>query len=152
MRAPLNLAEPDLRFCGDATLLSGGGFYPDIVPIQRPAIPASFAGDELGPGQRCFPENQRFLPPSGERAGAVARAGARPGLEAGRVPRGSPREGGLRSHELFPRDEAAQRGRSRRYVALSVAAVFALMAAGVGWRVSEQGQEAFVDGMAAKYH
>jgi hypothetical protein len=86
------------------------------------------------------------------RAFREALADAHPGLEASLVSKGASTDASLRSHELFTRDESAQRRRSRRYVALSVAAVFALVAAGVSWRVSEQGQDAFVEAMATKYH
>jgi hypothetical protein len=85
------------------------------------------------------------------RAFRDALADAAPGLEASLVPKGSSTDASLRSHELYARNRAAQRGRERRYVALSVAAAFALLAASAGWRISEQGQDAFMDGMAAKY-
>jgi hypothetical protein len=80
-----------------------------------------------------------------------ALAEAQPGLEASMVPKGASTDASLRSHELFGWDKGAQRRRSHRYVALSVAAAIALLAAGVGLRISEQGQDAFMDGVAAKY-
>jgi hypothetical protein len=80
-----------------------------------------------------------------------ALAEAHPGLEASMVPKGASTDASLRSHELFGWDKGAQQRRSRRYTALSIAAAIALLAVGVGVRVAEQGHEAFVDGMAAKY-
>lgn len=80
-----------------------------------------------------------------------ALADAQPGIEASLVPKGSSTDASLRSHELFGRDRGAQQRRSRRYAAVSVVAAIALVAAGVGLRISQQGQDAFVDGMAAKY-
>jgi hypothetical protein len=85
------------------------------------------------------------------RAFREALADAAPGQEASLVPRGSSNDPQLRSHELFAPDELALARRGRRYVALSVAAVFALVACGMGARISEQGQDAFVNGLAAKY-
>jgi hypothetical protein len=85
------------------------------------------------------------------RAFRDALADAEPGLETSLVHKGSSTDASLRSHELFGWDKGAQRRRGRRYAALSVAAVIALVAAGVGLRMSEQGQEAFMDSVAAKY-
>ena len=257
MRAPLNLAEPDLRFCGDATLLSGQdstrilflfkgrqSLHPspvtssvlasvvflkihdfarrpaseqarlraqleavvavttaDLAPASRivldaadgvaivvlgdpqgalrlaeRALTASAAGLPLsaglnhgavrllgngtgeamvGDGIAVAASIAEFASPSQlrtSRAFREALADAQPGLEASLVPKGSSTDASLRSHELFTRDESAHRSRSRRYVALSVATLLIFIGAGIGWRVSEQGQEAFVDGMAAKYH
>ena len=86
------------------------------------------------------------------RAFREALADAAPGSETSLVPKGSSADASLRSHELYGRDEGAPRRRGLRYAAMSVAAALALVAAGVGYRVSEQGQEAFMDGIAAKYH
>lgn len=85
------------------------------------------------------------------RAFREALADAAPGHEASLVPRGSSKDPGLRSHELFDADELALGRRARRYAALSVAAVFTLVGCGIGARISAQGQEAFVDNLAAKY-
>jgi hypothetical protein len=80
-----------------------------------------------------------------------ALADAEPGIETSLIPKGLSTDASLRSHELFGRDRGAQRRRGRRYAALSVVAAVALVAAGIGFRVSVQGQDAFMDGMAAKY-
>jgi hypothetical protein len=85
------------------------------------------------------------------RAFRDALADAEPGLEASLVQKGSSTDASLRSHELFGWDKGAQRRRGRRYAALSAAAAIALVAAGVGLRMSEQGQEAFINSVAAKY-
>lgn len=80
-----------------------------------------------------------------------ALADADPGIEASLVPKGASTDASLRSHELFGRDKGAQRRRKQRYAALSIVASIALVAAGLGLRISEQGQDAFMNGMAAKY-
>ena len=75
-----------------------------------------------------------------------------PGSEGALVPMGTFTDAGLRTHELFRREPRAARSRSRRYVALSIAAFLAVIGAGVAVRVSAVGQEAFVEDMLAKYH
>lgn len=75
-----------------------------------------------------------------------------PGSEGALVPMGTFTDAGLRTHELFRREPRAARSRSRRYVALSVAAFLAVIGAGVAVRVSAVGQEAFVEDMLARYH
>jgi hypothetical protein len=80
-----------------------------------------------------------------------ALAESAPGLEASLVPKGSFRDPSLRSHELYARDRGELQRRRRAYSMLSVAAAVMLLAGGVAWRVSEQGQDAFVNGLAAKY-
>jgi hypothetical protein len=80
-----------------------------------------------------------------------ALADAAPGLEASLVPKGASTDASLRSHELFTPDRTELPRRKRTYAALSVAAVFALLATSVAWGISQHGKEAFVDGLAAKY-
>jgi hypothetical protein len=80
-----------------------------------------------------------------------ALADAAPGQEAALVPKGASTDASLRSHELFTRNRAELPRRRRTYAALSVVAVLALLATGIGWRISVHGQEAFVHGLAAKY-
>ena len=58
---------------------------------------------------------------------------------------------GLRAHELFSPDRGAVRRRTWRYSAAGVVAVVALVGAGIAWRISTQGREAFMDAVAAKY-
>ena len=80
-----------------------------------------------------------------------ALADAAPGCEALLMPKGASTDSSLRNHELFARDPGALQRRRRRFTALSVGAAFALVAAGVGLRIAQHGQEAFMDDMAAKY-
>ena len=80
-----------------------------------------------------------------------ALAEAVPGEEAALIPKGASTDASLRHHELYARDRGALRRRSRRYKAFSAFAALAILAAGIGYRVSEQGQEAFMDSVAAKY-
>jgi hypothetical protein len=96
----------------------------------------------------------QFAPAAELRASRAFRdalAEAAPGQEASLVPKGAATDSSLRSHELFTRDRSELHRRRRTYATLSVAAVFVLLGSGVGWRVSEHGKAAFVDGLAAKY-
>lgn len=85
------------------------------------------------------------------RAFRDALADAAPGLEAALVPRGAAADASLRSYELYTRDQSELPRRRRTYAALSITAAVALLAAGVSWRISVQGQEAFVHDLALKY-
>ena len=85
------------------------------------------------------------------RAFRDALADAAPGMEASLVARGASTDHALRSHELYTHDATALRRRSRSYALASVLAVVLLLVSAVGFRISEQGQDAFVDGIAAKY-
>jgi hypothetical protein len=113
------------------------------------------AGEALvGDGISVAASVAQFAPPSElrvTRAFRDALADAAPGEEAALVPKGSASDVSLRSHELFTRERTELKRRSRTYAALSMVAVFTLLASGVGWRISAQGQEAFMDGLAAKY-
>ena len=60
-------------------------------------------------------------------------------------------DAGLRTHELFAPDHRVERRRKRRFIAASLLAVIMLVGAGVGARIAAEGQERFLDGMAAKY-
>jgi class 3 adenylate cyclase len=80
-----------------------------------------------------------------------ALADVAPGVEAGLAPAGTFTDPGLRTHELYSPDRHAGRRRARRYLALGAAAVVVLLGAAVVFRVSVDGQQKFVDGMAAKY-
>jgi hypothetical protein len=116
---------------------------------------ADSAGEAMvGDGIAVAASVAQFAPPSElriTRAFRDALADAAPGLEASLVPQGSSNDPSLRSHELFTRDRKELQRRSRTYAALSVVAVFALLATGVAWRVSEQGQDAFVADLTVKY-
>ena len=80
-----------------------------------------------------------------------ALADAAPGLEGSMLTAGTFTDPGLREHELFAPDHFAARRRHRRYVALAAAAAIGLLGAGVGARISVEGQERFVNGMVMKY-
>jgi class 3 adenylate cyclase len=80
-----------------------------------------------------------------------ALAEAQPGLEAALVAAGTFTDGGLRTHELFGTDRQAPRRRQRRYAALGALLFIALLGAGIAVRIAEEGQQHFVDRMAAKY-
>src|SRR5882672_11402241 len=85
------------------------------------------------------------------RAFRDALADSAPGLEASLVPAGTLTDPGLRAHELFRPDPGAARRRAWRYTAAGTAAVVALLGASVAVRISQEGQEAFMEAMAAKY-
>jgi len=108
----------------------------------------------VGDGIAVAASVAQFAPTAGLRASRAFRdalAEAAPGQEASLVPKGASTDASLRSHELFTRDRTELQRRRRTYAALSVAAVCVLLATGVGWRISEHGKAAFVDGLAAKY-
>jgi hypothetical protein len=113
------------------------------------------AGEAMvGDGISVAASVAQFAPPSElrvTRAFREALADAAPGLEASLVPKGSASDVSLRSHELFTRDRSELKRRSRTYAALSMVAMVTLLASGVAWRISEEGQQAFMRGLAAKY-
>ena len=80
-----------------------------------------------------------------------ALADERPGLEAQMLTAGTFTDAGLRTHELFAPDHRVERRRKRRYLAASLLAVIVLVGAGVGARIATEGQQRFLDRMAAKY-
>jgi hypothetical protein len=67
------------------------------------------------------------------------------------LPAGTFNDPGLRTHELFSPDVGAPARRRRRFLALAVAAAIALPAAGVAVRVSAEGHQKVLDGIAGKY-
>src|SRR5258708_21343892 len=86
MRAPLNLAEPDPRLYlgGDATLLSGADFNRFFfLFIGAQSLHAAGHGG-FRSSERGFPAHPGLCPPSGERAGAPARAARGGGRGDGR--------------------------------------------------------------------
>jgi hypothetical protein len=85
------------------------------------------------------------------RAFRDALADAAPGLEASLVPKGACSDASLRSYELFTRDRGELARRRRSFAALSAAAAVALLANGVGWRISQHGHAACVGDLASKY-
>jgi len=148
-RAALRLAERALSASVVGLPLCAGGNHGAVRLV------ADSAGEAMvGDGIAVAASVAQFAPP-GElrvtRAFRDALADAAPGIEASLVPKGSASDVSLRSHELFTRDRAELKRRGRTYALLSVAAVVTLLASGLAWRISEQGQEAFMDGLAAKY-
>ena len=113
------------------------------------------AGDAMvGDGIAVAASVAQFAPNAELRATRAFRdalADAAPGLEASLVHKGSSSDASLRSHELFTRDRAELARRARAYKALSVAAALAVVCAAIGWRISVQGQEALLEGLAGKY-
>ena len=108
----------------------------------------------VGDGIAVAASVAQFSPAAELRASRAFRdalADAVPGQEASLVPKGAANDASLRSHELFTRDRAELQRRRRTYRALSVAAMVAILASGVGWRISTHGKEAFVADLAAKY-
>jgi class 3 adenylate cyclase len=84
------------------------------------------------------------------RAFREALAASAPGAEAALVPAGSFTDAGLRTHEIYRPDAAAARRRARNYIVASVAAAVLLVGAGIGRRVALEGEEQFMERMAAK--
>jgi len=68
-----------------------------------------------------------------------------PGLEAALGAAGTFTDPGLRTHELFSPDDKAIQRRSRRYAAIGVVLVIALVGAGVAARASTVGQQPFME-------
>ena len=108
----------------------------------------------VGDGIAVAASVAQFAPASELRVSRAFRdalADAAPGQESSLVPKGAFSDASLRSYELYTRDRGELPRRRRMYATLSVAAVLTLLVTGIGWRISEQGQQAFVDGLAAKY-
>jgi hypothetical protein len=107
----------------------------------------------MGDGIAVAASVAQFAPPAQLRVSRAFRdalADAAPGREALLVPKGTSTDASLRRYELFARDARAMRRRAGRYRALSAAALVLLVAAGVGWRISIEGQEAFLNGVVTK--
>lgn len=108
----------------------------------------------VGDGIAVAASVAQFAPAAELRASRAFRdalADAVPGQEASLVPKGAASDASLRSHELFTRDRTELQRRRRTYAALSVTAVVALLATGIGWRIAAHGKDAFVADLAAKY-
>jgi hypothetical protein len=108
----------------------------------------------VGDGIAVAASVAQFAPAAELRASRAFRdalADAVPGHEASLVPKGAASDASLRSHELFTRDRTELQRRRRTYAALSVTAVAALLATGIGWRIAAHGKDAFVADLAAKY-
>jgi class 3 adenylate cyclase len=85
------------------------------------------------------------------RAFRDALADAMPGLEASLVPAGTFTDPGLRAHELFRPDARGARRREWRYAGACVVSALVLLGAGIGARIAIEGEQPFIDAVAAKY-
>ena len=145
-----------LRLAGRALTASAAGL-PLSAGVNHGAVqlaPGRSGEGMAGDGIAVAASVAEFATPPrllASRAFRDALAEAAPGLEAALVPAGTFTDPGLRTHELFSPDPGAVRRRTWRYGAAGVAAVLALVGAGIAWRISTQGQEAFMDALAAKY-
>jgi len=79
----------------------------------------------------------------------LALADAAPGAEAAVATAGTHTDASLRAHELYKPDPRAARRRSRRYAAASALAVLAFLGAGVAYRASIEGPQAYADRVSA---
>lgn len=79
----------------------------------------------------------------------LALADATPGAEAAVAMAGTHTDASLRAHELYRPDARAARRRSQRYAAAVALAVVALLGAGVAYRASIEGPQAYADRVAA---
>ena len=73
-----------------------------------------------------------------------ALADAAPGAEAALVSAGTFTDAGLRAHEVFTPDPRALARRRRRYGMVGATLAIALLAAGIGWRITTDGQASFI--------
>lgn len=141
----------------ERSLAANSAGLPLCVGINHGAV--QMAGDRaddgmVGDGIAVAASIADFASPSRlliSRSFRDAMADAGPGLEAGLFPAGTFNDAGLRTHELFSPDVGAPARRRRRFVALAVAAAVALPAAGIALRVSAEGHQKVLDGIAAKY-
>jgi hypothetical protein len=148
-RGALRVAERALSASAAGLPLSAGINH-GAVRLLGSGDDAAMVGDGIAVAASIAP----FAPRAELRATRAFRdalADAAPGLEASLVPKGAASDASLRSHELFTRNRGELERRKRTFAALSVAAVITLLAGSVAWRISEQGQEAFVEVLSAKY-
>lgn len=75
---------------------------------------------------------------------------AAPGAEAALTVAGTHTDASLRAHELYRPDPGGASRRGTRYLAATVAAVIALVGAGIGWRVSIEGLDGYTRRMSAQ--
>jgi hypothetical protein len=73
-----------------------------------------------------------------------ALADAAPGAEAELVSAGTFTDVGLRAHEVFTPDPRALARRRRRYGMVGATLAIALLAAGIGWRITTDGQASLI--------
>ncbi len=148
-RGALHLAGRALN-AATAGLPLSAGINHGAVRLVGNGTPEAMVGDGIAVAAAVA----QFAPPSELRVSHTFRdalSDAAPGAESSLVPAGTATDSGLRRHELFTRDRRAAARRRARYSALSVATAIAFLAAGIGLRISEQGQEAFMSGVVGKY-
>lgn len=146
------LRDPEgaLRLAGRALAAAAAGL-PLAAGLNHGAVQLSGNGKAegmMGDAIAVAASVAQFAPPAQLRVSRAFRdalADAAPGAEALLVPKGTSTDASLRRHELFARDARVVRRRAQRYRLLSVAALAVLIAAGVGWRMSVEGQAAFVE-------
>jgi hypothetical protein len=151
------LRDPEgaLRLAGRALGAAAAGL-PLAAGINHGAVQVVGNGKAeamMGDGIAVAASVAQFAPPAQLRVSRAFRdalADAAPGSETLLVPKGTSTDASLRRHELFARDARAVVRRARRYRALSAAAFALVLAAGIGWRVSIDGRDAFLDGVVAK--
>jgi class 3 adenylate cyclase len=143
----------------ERALFSASAGLPLSVGINHGAVQLAGAGrgDEglAGDGIAVAANVAEFAAPSAllvSRSFRDALADAQPGREAEMLSAGSFTDAGLRTHEIFAPDHRVPARRRRRFVAASVAAAILFVGAGVGARIQAEGQEKFLNGVAAKYH
>jgi class 3 adenylate cyclase len=146
-----------LRLAERALTAAAAGL-PLSVGINHGAVQLAGAGkgDEglAGDGIAVAANVAEFAAPSAlliSRSFRDALADASPGLEAQMLTAGTFTDAGLRTHELFAPDHRVERRRKRRFIAASFLAAIVLVGAGVGARIAAEGQDKFLNGMAAKY-
>jgi len=146
-----------LRLAERALSAAAAGL-PLSVGINHGAVQLAGAGkgDEglAGDGIAVAANVAEFAAPSAlliSRSFRDALADARPGFEAQMLTAGTFTDAGLRTHELFAPDHRVEKRRKRRYIAASFLAVIVLVGAGVGARIATEGQDKFLNGVAAKY-
>ncbi len=145
-----------LRLAGRALAATAAGL-PLSAGLNHGAVQLSGGKTEgmAGDGIAVAASVAEFATPPrllASRAFRDALADSAPGLEASLVPAGTFTDPGLRTHELFSPDAGAARRRAWRYAAAGVVTVVALLGGGVATRISTQGQDAFMNALAAKYH
>ena len=152
------LGDPNgaLQLAARALAATAAGL-PLCVGVNHGAVQLAASGRHddglIGDGIAVAASVAEFASPSRllmSRSFRDAMADASPGLESGLFPAGVFTDAGLRTHELFSPDGRVAERRRARFVALSVAAAFGLIGAGVAARVSAEGHQKFVDGAVVK--
>ncbi len=145
-----------LRLAERALAATAAGL-PLCVGVNHGAVQVAAGGrggdGMIGDGIAVAASVAEFASPSRllmSRSFRDAMADASPGLESGLFPAGVFTDAGLRTHELFSPDGRVAERRRTRFFALAVAAVIALIGAGVAARVSAEGPQKFMDGAVVK--